>query len=181
MKYFSMFKPVVFFISLAFGQLQAQVTTWKITDDYTIKFAGTKAEGTFSGLSGQIQFDPDKLNDSKFDVELEVATISTGNKTKDKHARGASWFNAQDFPKIYFVSKKIRALQVGFEAIGDLRIKDVKKEVVLSFSYFDEGNKAMFEGEMKVNREEYNIEGNLFSFMVGEEFDVTIQLTASKE
>ncbi|MEM6359001.1 MAG: YceI family protein [Bacteroidota bacterium] len=158
----------------------SQVTSWEITEDYTIEFSGTKAEGTFRGLSGIILFDPDDLDASKFDVELEVNTISTGNKTKDKHARGESWFYAEKFPKIHFTSNKITSLQVGYEAVGDMEIRGVKKEVILAFSFFDEGKQGMFEGELKVNREDYGIEGNLFEFVVGDEFAVTIQLTADK-
>lgn len=159
----------------------AQVTSWKITDDYTVEFSGTKAEGTFGGLSGTILFDPGDLEASKFDVELEVSTISTGNKTKDKHARGESWFHAEKFPKIHFTSTKITALQVGYEAVGDMEIRGVKKEVTLAFSFFGEEDQGMFEGELKVNRQDYGIEGNFFEFVVGDEFAVTIQLTANRE
>lgn len=159
----------------------AQVTSWKITDDYTIEFSGTKAEGTFRGLSGEILFDPNNLQASMFDVELDVGTISTGNKTKDKHARGESWFYAEKFPKIHFTSNKITSLRVGYEAVGQLEIRGVKKEVTLAFSFFDEGDQGMFEGELRVNREDYGIEGNLFEFVVGDEFAVTIQLTADRQ
>lgn len=158
----------------------AQVTKWSISEDYTIKFAGTKAEGSFRGLTGDIHFDPNNLADSRFDVQVDVSTISTGNKTKDKHARGESWFFVESFPKIHFTSKEIKSLEVGYEAVGELEIRGIKKEATISFSFFDEDNTAMFEGEMKVNREEFGIEGNLFEFVVGDEFDVTIQLTAGK-
>ncbi|MEM9859336.1 MAG: YceI family protein, partial [Bacteroidota bacterium] len=159
----------------------AQVTSWTITDDYIIKFSGTKAEGTFKGLSGTVLFNPNNLSESAFDVELDVSTISTGNKTKDKHARGESWFDVDQFPKIHFVSSEIRNLEVGYEAIGQMEIKGIKKEVALAFSFLDEGDKAMFEGELTVNREDYGIEGNLFEFVVGDEFAITIQLTANRQ
>ncbi|MEM7110157.1 MAG: YceI family protein [Bacteroidota bacterium] len=175
------FKLVLLFLGLTLGQLNAQVPTWQITDDYTIKFAGTKAEGTFSGLSGQIMFDPNQLSGSKFDVELDVSTISTGNKTKDKHARGESWFAAEKFPKIHFTSSEIVSLEVGYEAVGELELRGIKKKATISFSYFEEGDKATFEGEMKINREDYGIDGNFFAFVVGDEFDVTIQLTADRK
>ena len=177
----SKFLSIIFLLLVACFTSNAQVTAWNITDDYTIKFAGTKAEGTFQGLTGEILFDPNDLEDSKFDVEVEVSTISTGNKTKDKHARGESWFFAENFPKIHFTSNKINGLEVGYEAVGELEIRGVKKEATISFSFFEEGNTAMFEGEMKVNREEFGIEGNLFEFVVGDVFDVTIQLTADKK
>ena len=71
-------------------------------------------------------------------------------------------------------------MEVGYEAVGELEIRGEKKAATLSFSFFDEGAQAMFEGEIKVNRQDYGIEGNLFQFVVGDEFDVTIQVTADR-
>lgn len=55
---------------------------WNIDPDYSIKFSGTRAEGTFSGLSGKIVFEPARLAQSSFDVEVDVNTIRTGIKPK---------------------------------------------------------------------------------------------------
>ena len=78
--------------------LSAQ-TNYTITDNYSIEFSGSKAEGTLGGLAGAIVFDPTDLEASTFNVEVDINTISTGNKTKDKHARGDSWFDAAMYPK----------------------------------------------------------------------------------
>ncbi|MEM9260324.1 MAG: YceI family protein, partial [Bacteroidota bacterium] len=66
-------------------------SNWTVTDGYAIKFSTAKAEGTFSDLQGTIEFDPEALDKASFDVSVATATINTGNKKKDKHARGGKW------------------------------------------------------------------------------------------
>lgn len=171
-------------ISLLFTLLQLLTLTqsaaqekWEIQEDYRIYFSGTKAEGTFGGLQGIILFDPDNLQASKFDVSLEVATIATGNKTKDKHARGDSWFDADSFPNIRFVSTSIiKRDNNQYEAIGNLELKGISKEVNLQFSFTRTANSGLFEGDLKVNREDFGIEGNFFGFVVGKDFQVDLNI-----
>ncbi|HBH05202.1 MAG TPA: polyisoprenoid-binding protein [Flavobacteriales bacterium] len=160
--------------------VEGQVASWKIIDNCTIKFTGTKAEGTFTGLSGQIVFDPRNLAESKFDVELDAASISTGNETKDKHARGESWFYTENFPKVYFTSDEIRPTKDGYETVGVLEMRGIKKAATISFSFSQKGDQGIFSGVMNVNREDYGIEGNFFAFIVGEEFEVTLQVITTK-
>ena len=170
-------KHLTFLISLhcsltAFSQQQ-----WQITEDYTIAFSGTKAEGTFRGLEGEIRFDPSNLGASTFDVSVDVGTIATGNKTKDKHARGDSWFDAVSFPKILFTSDRIsRKNNNEFDAIGTLQLKGISKEMTISFTFSEEGNTGLFTGRMEVSREDFGIEGNFFGFVVGDDFVVDLKV-----
>ena len=155
---------------------------WKIQEDYAISFSGTKAEGTFRGLEGEILFSASSLKDSKFDVSVLVETISTGNKTKDKHARGSSWFDVAAFPQIFFTSNRISSKKSDeFIAYGNLEIKGIKKESAIQFTFLKEGQSGVFKGTMEVNREDFGIEGNMFAFVVGENFSVELEIPVSIE
>lgn len=166
-----------FFLSY---NVNGQVSSWRINENHTIKFNGTKAEGTFTGLSGQIMFDPENLSESKFEVELDASSIATGNETKDKHARGESWFDTENFPKIYFTSDEIRPTKDGYETVGVLEMRGIKKIATISFDFTQKGEQGIFSGVMNVNREDFGIEGNFFAFIVGEEFEVTLQVVTTK-
>ena len=83
---------VALFLLLKNGAAQTQ---WQLTDNYSIEFTGKKAEGSFSGLSGVIQFDENNLTNSYFDVEVEIETIDTGNSTKNQPAKNEDWFDAE--------------------------------------------------------------------------------------
>ena len=176
-------KSILFFYFLSWmlcSSAFAQAQKWKISDDYEVSFSGTKAEGTFQGLAGNIVFDPNDLANSRFDVSVDVSTISTGNNTKDKHARGESWFFADKFPKIRFISSKIEKVNRGYKVTGELDLRGVKKQVVIPFSFSQAENKATFKGSFSLNREDYGIEGNMLEFLVGDIFDIDLRLQVSK-
>ncbi len=147
---------------------------WEIGQDYEIAFSGKKAEGTLSGLEGTIRFDPKDLGDAGFDVSVSVATINTGNNTKDKHARSENWFYAKAHPRIHFTSDRIEKTSNGYLAVGELDLRGVKKEVRLPFTFSDRGSTGVFEGELQVNRKDFGIMGNFMEFLVGDDFLVTL-------
>jgi len=165
-----------FLLGLFASLITSAQQKWEIANDYSIEFSGTKAEGTFRGLVGEILFDPSNLEASKFDVSVAVNTISTGNKTKDKHAKGDSWFDAIPFPSILFQSKSITRLGEQFEVVGDLELKGIRKEVAISFSFSEDEGQGVFKGDMTVNRQEFGIEGNLFGFVVGDDFEIILKV-----
>ncbi|MEO1050544.1 MAG: YceI family protein [Bacteroidota bacterium] len=170
---------------MCLGTLLSQATlaqtNWTITDEYTIAFSGSRAEGTFTGLEGAILFDEDNLNASRFAVYIDPATISTGNKTKDKHARGDSWLDVKKYVKIGFVSDQIQKTSEGYTAKGLLSMHGTSKEVQIDFTFIQTSeNAGLFKGKMKVNREDYGIDGPLFSFVVGEEFEIDISVNVKK-
>ncbi|MEM1137783.1 MAG: YceI family protein [Bacteroidota bacterium] len=154
----------------------AQNINWVIQDGYEIKFSGSGADGTFGNLTGIITFDKDNLGDAQFNVTLAANTISTGNKTKDKHARGDNWFDVEKFPKIKFTSTRVSTLGDDYQIVGELELHGVKKQITFPFTFTENGNKGIFEGTFTVNREDFDIMGPFFGFVVGDEFEVTVKV-----
>lgn len=150
--------------------------SWNLDPDYSIKFAGSRAEGTFSGLTGTVAYDPADLSSASLRVVVDASTIKTGNSLKDKHARGDSWFDVAKYPKISFQSTAFDRAGSGYVVRGDLTLHGVKKPVAIPFKFSQQGNKGVFTGQFKVNRKDFGINGNALGFTVGEEFDVTLQV-----
>ena len=151
-------------------------TTWGITDDYEVRFSGSGAEGTFRGLTGTLAFDPEAPEQARFDVAVDARTIDTGNKTKDKHARGESWFDVEQYPEIKYRSSHIESTDDGYRTTGLLTLHGVKKEVSFPFTFTPQGEGAVFEGGFTVDRQEFGIKGPFFGFVVGDEFTVTLRV-----
>ena len=158
----------------------AMAQSWSVGEGYNIAFNGSGAEGTFGGLDGTIRFDPSDPATAMFDVTIDVSTISTGNKTKDKHARGDSWFDASQFPKIKFVSNSCTATSNGYSVTGHLEIKGIRQQMTLPFAFKETDTGGLFEGNLTVNREDYGIKGPFMAFMVGDEFEVSISVPVSR-
>lgn len=150
--------------------------TWNLDPAYSIKFKGTKAEGTFSGLTGRLDFDPANLPAAKMEVQVAAATIKTGNNIKDGHARGASWFDVAKYPKISFRSTAFSQTGAGYVVRGDLTLHGTTKPVSIPFQFTQQAEKGLFAGQFRVNRKDFGINGNFFGFAVGEEFEVELRV-----
>lgn len=88
--------------------------------------------GDFSGVEGTLLLDPQNPANSKVEVAIEVATLNTRDANRDKHLRAAEFFDAEKYPKITFVSKKIiGAGKDRWKLTGDLTIHGVTKEATL--------------------------------------------------
>ncbi|AMR27945.1 hypothetical protein A0257_13165 [Hymenobacter psoromatis] len=156
-------------------------SSWAISPGYTIHFSGGKAEGTFSGLAGTVNFDSADPAQAVLDVRVEAATISTGNQLKDKHARGDSWFDVQKYPTIRFASSAIARRGDAYVANGRLTLHGVTRLVVIPF-HFAPGaaGQGVFTGQFTVNRHDYGIEGNFLGFSVGDEFAVELRVPVAR-
>ena len=130
---------------------------WEITGEHIIKFEGKYAHGVFEKLSGSIVFDPDNPATSKFDVEVDVNSINTGNELKNKHARSEKWFDAGRYPVIRFVSSGISRLDSAYIVRGDLQLHGVTRQISIPFVFVKNSGKAVFKGSFKVNRGDFGI------------------------
>jgi len=161
---------------LSIFSLTAYAQKWQVADNYEIRFETSNAEGTFKGLNGTIAFDPQKPSEASFDMSLKVSTISTGNSTKDGHARGKRWLNAEVFPTITFVSKEVEPKNGQYFVKGDLQIKGITKEVTIPLSY----NNQTFTGSFTITRQDFGIKGSIMSFIVGDEITVNLKVPVKK-
>lgn len=131
---------------------------WQVKgDDYTVKFSTEGASGTLKGLKGTIEFDCLDLANSKFDVTVDVNTISTGIGLKNKHAKAADFLDAEKYPTIRFTSNAVTPTENGFVANGNLTIKDVTREISIPFTFDGSGDEGVFRGNFELNRTDYHL------------------------
>lgn len=154
--------------------------SWIIEPAYSVKFSGTKATGTFTGLIGTIVYHPGELTRAKMDVAVDASTISTGNSLKDKHARGESWLDVTKYPSIRFRSTSFAKTSAGYLVTGSLTLHGVTKAVAVPFQFSQQGSQGLFTGQFRVNRQDYGIKGNLFGFSVGDDINVELRVPVSE-
>ncbi len=170
-------------ISLTFLLLLSHVllAQWVIKEGYQISFDGKGAEGTFKELQGAINFNPADLSTAKFQVQINAATIETGNDLKNQHARGDKWLNAKAYPTVWFKSTGVEKTDRGYQLVGNLELHGIKKEIVIPFTFTETTYGGLFKGAFSVEREAFGIMGPFFSFMVGDEFKVDLEVPVSKK
>lgn len=132
-------------------------TEWKIAAKYNISFSTSGVSGIFKTFAGKIIFDEQSLTASKFDIVIDINSINTGNGMQNKHAKSADWFDATKYPAIQFTSKKIVKAGTGYNAIGDLRLHGITKEVSLPFIFKRSAAGGTFEGSFNVSRNDFKI------------------------
>ena len=95
MKHYSIFLvTLTLFFASAFTVYQS--VDWTIEEGYSIEFISENPAGIFKNLEGEIQFSPEQLDDSFFNMKVEVTSISTGNGMKNKHAISDKWFDVEN-------------------------------------------------------------------------------------
>jgi polyisoprenoid-binding protein YceI len=166
-----------FFMLAGFVVLTAD---WNIDPNYSIRFSGKKAEGTFSGLRGKIAYDPADPASASIDVTVDATTIRTGNSLKDKHANGDTWFNTAKYPTIRFVSKSFTKAGNRMMMSGTLDLHGTRRDVKIPFTYSETNGGATFAGTFSLNRKDYGINGNWLGFTVGEAFTVELRVPVRK-
>jgi polyisoprenoid-binding protein YceI len=110
--------------------------TWKIDPVHSeVSFVVrhlmvSKVRGRFDTFEGEIVTGED-LATSTATATIEVASINTGNQTRDDHVRSADFFDAEHHPTMQFVSHGLTATDDGLVLLGDLTIRGVTKSVSL--------------------------------------------------
>lgn len=112
------------------------IMDWKIdaghsTFEFTVRqMRVSTIKGAFSGVSGEIYFDPDNIASSWVRVEIDVATIDSHSAGRDETLRGERFFDVEQFRTAAFASKRIDLKpDGGFVVTGDLTMRGVTKEV----------------------------------------------------
>lgn len=63
-------------------------------------------QGTFSGVSGEVQYDPAKPDKSRVSATIPLSTISTSIVKRDEDLKSAGYFDVAKYANAAFVSTK---------------------------------------------------------------------------
>ena len=120
----------------------ATAETWNVDSSHSeVGFEVTHmlistVEGSFGEFSGTIEVNK-KGKLTALNGEVGIAGVDTNDAKRDGHLQSDDFFNAVSFPKMTFVSKKVKGSHdKGYSVEGDLTIRDVTKTVTLELSPF---------------------------------------------
>jgi polyisoprenoid-binding protein YceI len=100
-------------------------------------YVSEDTKGSLSGVTAKVNIDPSNLGASTVTGTADVTTLTTKNKTRDKHLQSADFFDAAKFPTMKFVSGEITKDGDGYKANGKLTIKETTKDVTFAVSEKD--------------------------------------------
>ncbi len=146
---------------------------------FKIKNAGIGVDGSFKGFKGTINFDPNNLNGSNFDVSVASKTVDTDNNTRDNHLRKDEYFGVEKHPRISMKSTKIEKTDDGkYKATFDLTLKGKTKSVSFPFLYNKTSAGYTLKGSFEIDRRDYGVGGS--SWILSDDVKVYINLEVKK-
>jgi polyisoprenoid-binding protein YceI len=103
---------------------------------FTYSHAGySNISGRFTEVSGKLDFDPADPGKASIELQLPIASLSTGVAKLDEHMLSADMFDAARFPTASFKSGKVTVVgKDKLQVAGELTIHGVSKPVLVDVS-----------------------------------------------
>lgn len=142
--------------------------------------------GRLTEVSGSFDFDPAQPANSSIDVQIPMASLSTGVPKLDAHLGSPDFFDIGQFPTASFKSNKVTVLGKDKLAVaGDLTIHGVTRPVLLDVTINKLGihparkvAAAGFDASATIKRSDFGVGGMVP--MIADEVKLSISLEAQE-
>ena len=150
------------------------------------EFDPTRTEVTFAvGLSGfttvrgRFRRVRGSLREDRLDLQIEAASIDTGNQMRDRHLRGRDVLDVKRYPRIAFTSKAIVPVDdATYRVTGELAIRGRARPLTLSVLCGDPaGARRTFVAESGLQRKDFGVGPSAlnFGFLIGNSVQIRVQ------
>lgn len=133
--------------------------------------------GTATGVSGSIVFDPENPGAAKGKIVVEAASLHVPNNMMQGHLQSDKWLDVTKYPNITFESASVDNIKTDgnkttADITGDMTIKGVSKKisVPVTFTYLKDRLKDRFprlQGDLLVLRATFTIKRGDFGINKG--------------
>jgi polyisoprenoid-binding protein YceI len=178
-------------MSTTLEPIAARKTRWQLDTAHTsVEFAVkhlmiSTVKGRFGEVSGSIKGSLDDPSRFQLEVVIPTESIDTRQSQRDAHLKSADFFDAENFPVIRFVGKRIEGdVASEFSLFGDLTIRNITRELELNVT--NEGtvrdpwgsDRIGFSAKTKLDRRDFGLTYNQAletgGFVVGDEIKISI-------
>ena len=149
-------------------------------------FGVSKIYGRFNDLSGSFVFDAEKVAGSSFEATIKADSIDTHDAKRDQHLKSPDFLNAKQFPVITLKSKSVSKSADGvYEAVCDLNLHGVKKEVTIRIEFIGEGDdpwgnhRSGFGARFTIQRAEFGM--NFMPGGIGNDVEMIFNIEGIRE
>lgn len=173
-------------------------TVWQIDPVHSAVEFGVKhmmfstVKGRFGGVTGRIVTEGTDPATGSVEVEIDATTIDTRDEKRDAHLKSADFFEAETFPTLTFVSRRIEPGSGGqFHIHGDLTIRGTTKPIVLQATFNGQGTNpwgqevAGYSAETEINRKDFGLTWSApleaGGVLVGDNVKISLEIEASKQ
>jgi len=158
---------------------------------FTVRHTGiAKVRGRFTGVEGTITV-AEPFSDSRVDVTIDAASVSTGNEQRDAHLTSPDFWDAATRPTWNFVSTGVQGEGEEFTLLGDLTINGVTRPVELAVEYNGAANgpdgvlRTGFSATGEISRKDFGLTWNVAleggGLLVGDNVKLSLEIEAVKQ
>jgi polyisoprenoid-binding protein YceI len=152
----------------------------------------SKTRGRFNKWSGQLRFDAGHPSASSVEVDIDPASLDTGDTQRDAHLRSADFFDVEKYPTASFRSTKVEVAGEGrYRVTGNLTVHGITQPVLLDVTYEGSGKdpwggeRAGFSATTTIDRKHFGLEWNKAletgGLLVGEKVELNLEIEAVKQ
>lgn len=129
-------------------------------------FGLTKIRGRFTDVTGAVTI-ADDIAQSTVVVEIAMASVDSGNETRDDHLRSDDLFDVDAHPSAIFVSTDVAVEGSSGQMTGDLTIRGTTRPVTLDVEYLGHATdpwsneRAVFSASTTIDREDWGLNWNM--------------------
>src|SRR6202051_3200294 len=118
---------------------------------------GAEFKGIFRKFTAAVDFAPASLASARFDVQIDLNSLDTMDKDRDKTMRGPDIFDIAHYPTAHYVTRSFTKTAAGYTAVGALTLRGVTKDVPIDFQFTQAAAGAKLEGSAKLKRLDFGV------------------------
>ncbi|WP_156252967.1 YceI family protein [Pseudactinotalea terrae] len=158
---------------------------------FTVRHTGiAKVRGRFTDVTGSIVV-AEPFASSSVNVEIDSASVSTGNAQRDGHLTSPDFWDAASKPTWTFTSTSVEGEGEEFTINGDLTINGVTKPVALAVEYNGAANgpdgagRVGFSATTEISRKDFGLTWNVAleggGLLVGDNVKISIEIAGVRQ
>jgi len=154
---------ITLLLAACFAAAPVSAADWRIVESesrigFVATYEDTPFDAWFRSFDARIRFDPEALEDAKFDVRIDVSSVDSNSPDLDEGMRRREWLAAGEYPEARFQAGRFERLSAKrFKAIGQLSLKDIRRPLAVPFTWERSGDRAVLTAETEVQRAAFNI------------------------
>ena len=182
--------PFLAIALLIAGGSPATAANWNVDASHTnivfsVSHLFTSVQGRFNDFEATVQFDPAAPDKTVVKGTIRATSINTDNEKRDKHLRGADFFDVEKYPTLEFESTGLKEWKgKKGKLAGNLTIHGVTKPVEFDVAFLGQGSdpwgnvRSGFRATLTINRKDYGLNWNKAletgGLLVGDEIEIRI-------
>ncbi|MFK7783084.1 YceI family protein [Psychroserpens sp.] len=171
----------VFLSFLLTPVVYAQDLNSQISVDFKIRNLGLNVNGFFEKATITSNFNDEDIAQWSLSGSVDVNSITTGNKKRDKHLLKDDYFDVETYPEIVIEATNFKktSSKANYEVTVNLTIKKTTKTIKIPMLIANDKRSLTLKTYFEINRRNFGVGGS--SFILSDTVKININYTLIKE